>query len=304
MTDSSIRRLSKLKERIVLRSRIIGAVRNFFIENSFLEVETPLRDKSPLPEVNIEALCSENLFLRTSPEPYLKALLSAGYEKIFEIGPCFRKNESGRLHREEFTMLEWYQAGASSRDLIPFTKKMLLHAAKKTTGTTKIQYKDRLIDLDAEWEIVKLKDAFAKFAGRSLAESTNGNFFELDLLEKIEPNLPNDRPVILSGYPAKFRAYSALSADDPEIADRWELYIGGMEIANTCTELVEKGAIEETLRIFADERKSKGMKEYPENQIFRDAVAAGIPKSAGCALGLDRLVMLLTNSHSIEDIKI
>jgi lysyl-tRNA synthetase class 2 len=280
------------------------ALRDFFQEEGFLEIETPILLDSPLAEAHIEALKAENGFLRTSHEPMMKACLAAAYDKIFEIGPCFRKEEIGRFHREEFTMLEWYQTAASSDDLITFTKKLFLKVAVATVGKTVIQFGHYQVDLSCDWEIIYLKDAFAKFAGIDIYDSIAKDRFEIDLIEKIEVNLPKDRPCILRGYPAEFRAYAKLDANDPSIADRWELYIAGFELANAYGELNDKIEMNKIISESFKKRKKMNMREYVRNQVFDDAIACGIPDSAGCALGLDRLLMFLTDAQTIDDSKI
>ncbi len=300
----SIRRIEGLKRVLLKRSLLISSIRSFLMERRFLELETPLLLDSPLPEPHIEAISAENGFLRTSHEPLLKACLAAGYDRIFEIGPCFRQEEKGRLHREEFTMLEWYQAGASSADLIPFTKDLLVRAAETTTGSTVIKHGGTSIDLDGEWEIIPLKKAFAEFAGADMADSVGKNRFEMDLVDRIEPALPKDRPCVLTGYPAEFRAYANLSASDPSVADRWELYIAGIEIANTYSELDDIPEIRRVMNDAAEKRASMGMKKYQECKIFEDAISAGIPRSAGCAMGIDRLMMILSDARSLDEVKI
>jgi len=299
-----IKRLSDLGERLQKRAIIIKSVREFFLQKGFLEIETPLILDSPLPEAHIEAISAEKSFLRTSHEPLMKACLSAGYGKIFEIGPCFRKEEIGRLHREEFTMLEWYQAGASSSDLIVFTKELLTSVAKKSIGNTKFRYGSNDIDLSSEWEIITIKEAFAKFAGCDVNDSISKDQFEIDLIEKIEPKLPKDRPCIIKDYPAKYRAYAKLNDKDLSTADRWELYIAGIELANTYSELDNSDEIKKIMTETKIMRKNTKMREYSSNFAFDGALSAGIPKSAGSAMGIDRFVMLLTDAKSIEEVKI
>lgn len=303
-TPSQIQRIAKLKAILQKRATLLSAIREFFKNESFLELETPVLLDAPLPESHIEAISAENGILRTSHEAYLKACLAAGYDKIFEIGSCFRKEEIGRYHREEFTMLEWYQTGAKSEDLIPFTKKLIIHCARAINCETKIIRNEKIIELDCVWEIISLKDAFAKFADHSMEYSVINACFEKDLIEKIEPKLPSDKPCILKDYPAKFRAYSKLKDDDSSICDRWELYIGGIEIANTYTECTDECEIRKLIAQFSEERKNAGMKNFECSKTFLEAIEAGIPASAGSALGIDRLLMLLSSAKSIEDVKI
>ncbi len=309
MSNESIRhdavsRLTRLKPVLLKRNKLISAIRDFFSQRSFVELETPIILDAPMPEPNIEAISAEKGILRTSHEPYLKACLAAGYDKIFEIGACFRKEEKGRLHREEFTMLEYYQKNASSDTLIPLTKQLITHCALAVNNSTIINYNGKSIQLDSEWELISLKDAFAKFAGYSVGESIANNKFEVDMVEKIEPNFPENKPCIVRDYPEKFRAYSKLRDETAATADRWELYIGGIEIANTYTELTDKCEIRKLINNFREQRRKSKMKDYPCCEVFMQAVDVGIPPSAGTAMGIDRLLILLTSSKSIEEVKI
>jgi lysyl-tRNA synthetase class 2 len=294
-------RFSSLIPRIEQRAEIVFAVREFFRRSGFTEVTTPVRISAPAPELHINAIRSGDAFLRTSPELEMKCMLAAGYEKIFQIGPCFREKEIGRLHREEFTMLEWYEVGADCHKLIPFTSEMLRFVSRKVFGKSECMFNGATIDFEG-YEIIPLASAFAKFAKKNLLEIVDDGKFEEILLDMVEPALPKDTPVFLSGYPAKFAALSKLSKDNPGFAERWELYLGGIEIANAYSELIDKSEqirrFEETLLM----KKEAGETVYPENKMFIEALEHGIPECAGCALGLDRLVMVLTGSDSIGQI--
>ena len=296
LEDISI--ISSIRPRIEQRAEIVFAVRDFFRASGFTEVTTPVRVLAPAPELHINAIKSGNFFLRTSPELEMKCMLAAGYEKIFQIGPCFRENEIGRLHREEFTMLEWYEAGADCRKLITFTREMLESVSRAVFQKSECLFNGIPIDF-AKHEVLSLASAFAKFAGQDLLKIVDDGKFEEILLAKVEPSLPKDRPVFLSGYPAKFAALSKLNKENPEFAERWELYLGGIEIANAYSELVDK---DEQLKRFENallNKKEAGETVYPENTLFIEALEHGIPECAGCALGLDRLVMVLTGAASI-----
>ena len=280
------------------RGEIFFAVREFFRRSGFTEVTTPVRVSAPAPELHINAIQSGDFFLRTSPELEMKCMLAAGYEKIFQIGPCFRENEIGRLHREEFTMLEWYEVGADCHRLIPFTREMLEFVSRKVFGKSECLFNGTAIDFKKH-EIMTLASAFAKFAKQDLLKIADDGKFEEILVDMVEPALPKDMPVFLSGYPAKFAALSKLNEDNPGFAERWELYLGGVEIANAYSELVDEN---EQLRRFGEallRKKEAGETVYPENRLFMEALEHGIPECAGCALGLDRLVMVLTGSESI-----
>jgi lysyl-tRNA synthetase class 2 len=293
-----ILKISSKRPLIEQRSAVFFAVREFFRSSGFIEVTTPVRISAPAPELHINAIQSGDSFLRTSPELEMKCMLAAGYEKIFQIGPCFRKNEIGRLHKEEFTMLEWYEAGADCRKLIPFTREMLEFVSLSVYGRSECLFNNSMIDFK-KYEVMSLSSAFAKFAKQDLLEIVDDGKFEEILVDMVEPALPKDMPVFLSGYPAKFAALSKLSRDNPEFAERWELYLGGIEIANAYSELVDK---DEQIRRFEEaslKKKEAGESVYPENRAFMEALEHGIPECAGCALGLDRLVMLLTGAESI-----
>jgi lysyl-tRNA synthetase class 2 len=293
-----ILKISSIRPLIEQRSAIFFAVREFFRGSGFIEVTTPVRISAPAPELHINAIQSGDSFLRTSPELEMKCMLAAGYGKIFQIGPCFRKNEIGRLHREEFTMLEWYEPGADCRKLIPFTREMLEFVSLSVYGRSECLFNNTMMDFK-KYEVMSLSSAFAKFAKQDLLKIVDAGKFEEILVDMVEPALPKDMPVFLSGYPAKFAALSKLSRDNPEFAERWELYLGGIEIANAYSELVDK---DEQIRRFEEaslKKKEAGESVYPENRAFMEALEHGIPECAGCALGLDRLVMLLTGAESI-----
>ncbi|MFA6293852.1 MAG: EF-P lysine aminoacylase EpmA [Victivallales bacterium] len=296
-----ILRISSMMPRIEQRAEIVSAVREFFRRAGFTEVTTPVRIPAPAPELHINAIRSGDSFLRTSPELEMKCMLAAGCRKIFQIGPCFRENEIGRLHSEEFTMLEWYEVGADCQNLILFTREMLEFVSRRVFGKSECLFNGASIDFSRH-EVIPLASAFAKFAGRDLLEVADDDRFEEILIDMVEPALPKDMPVFLYGYPAKFAALSKLSKDNPGFAERWELYLGGIEIANAYSELVDK---DEQLRRFEEallKKKDAGETVYPANRLFMEALGHGIPDCAGCALGLDRLVMVLTGSESLGQI--
>jgi len=278
---------------------IIALLKSFFVAKGFCEVKTPSVIRFPFPEPHINAVSADNGFYRTSPELHMKILLSEGHKKIFEIGPCRRKDEIGRLHREEFTMLEWYETGADYNDLIEFTKEMLLYVNREAVGSSKIVFNGHIIDIELPWEIISIREAFANFANMTPEDALRDGKFEEVLTAQIEPQLPENRPVILKDYPAELAALAKLNEYDKSLAERWELYIGGIEISNTYTELTDPGEHDRRFAKFANQRKEAGSPEYPVDPLFLKALKKGIPKSAGCALGVDRLIMILTNADSI-----
>ena len=294
-------RLEKIKSNLEFRSVFLKELRSFFLANDFLEIETPVFIKSPAPEDHINAPPAGDFFLRTSPELHMKRLISAGYDKIFQIGPCFRMGEKGTLHNIEFSMLEWYETEKDYNDLLVFTKKLLVNAVKNTLGTSSIIFRGITIDLEAEWKIYTVRDAFNEFAGTTPEKAIDEEIFEIILTEKIEPNLPKDRPVILKDYPASMAALSRLHKNDNTLAERWELYLGGIEIANAYSELTELMEQQKRLNAAHENRKKFNLPKYSNDSDFFAAMKYGMPPFAGIALGIDRLIMLITNANSIQE---
>jgi elongation factor P--(R)-beta-lysine ligase len=295
-------RINSIASKLEFRSNFLFYLRKFFIENNFIEIDTPVMIKAPAPEDYINAPQVGNSFLRTSPELHMKRLAASGINKLFQIGPCFREDETGRLHNVEFTMLEWYEKESNYMKFMYFLQKMFNSIIFESCGTLKIKYGTGIIDFSKEWEVITVKEAFRKYASTAPEEAIQDDEFEILLTEKIEPNLPKDRPVILKDYPLTMAALSKVKKDDPTVAERWELYLGGIEIANTYSELTN---FEEQKKRFAkanQNRKKSGLPKYAEDKNFYDALEYGLPEFGGSALGIDRLIMILTNSHNIKDV--
>lgn len=288
-------RLAGMKPALELRSRILQALRTFFINRGYLEVETPVRLSSPALETHIDAEPSGELFLRTSPELHMKRLVAAGYSRIFQIGPCFRRGERGSRHHPEYTMLEWYRTGADYKDILKETKELLASIACDTA------YDGSLVTAP-EWLIMTVSDAFSQWAGWDPCTEHDPERFDLDLVEKIEPALPRDRPVILIDYPAWAGALARRRLDAHHLAERWELYLGGLEIANAYTELTDPREQQERFDRAARERSRLGRPDYPPDKAFMEALCRGLPPCGGIAMGIDRLVMAMTGAASIHDV--
>ena len=285
-----------------LRSDLFRSIRNYFYDHGFIEVETPVKIHAPAPEEFIESVRSEGDFLRTSPELAMKVLLSEGMEKIFQIGSCFRANEFGRRHREEFTMLEFYQRGMEYRDQALFTAGYITEAARKLFGTTRITYQGREIDL-AEIEFITVEEAFVRYAGTSTAEAQKNDMFDELMVTKVEPQLGQDRLTFLCDYPANCASLARLRTDDPTVAERWELYIAGLELANAFGELTDPAEQKKRFKAALEYRASQGMHAYPEPLEFYAALDRGLPQSSGCAMGLDRLTMIFCDTADIADVR-
>ena len=298
----SIKKIESARSRFETKARLLSSLRGFFASKSFLEVNTPVRIKAPAPEEYIEAISSEEFFLRTSPELEMKRMLAAGFENIYQIGPCFRSGEYGRNHRTEFLMLEYYQAHADYMLLLSLTIEMLRTAASELLPEATASFRGNRIDFNTPWEIISVRDAFEKYAKISAEDAIEQDIFDLLLVEKIEPALRKDVPVVMKDYPAELASLSRLKASDNTLGERWELYIGGLEIANAFGELTVPEEQKARFKKSYGFRKSAGMKEYPEPQEFYDSLESGIPASSGCALGLDRLAMVFSDADDISQV--
>ncbi|MBL7114515.1 MAG: EF-P lysine aminoacylase GenX [Kiritimatiellae bacterium] len=289
------------RDHLICRSRVLQALRRFFLQRDFIEVETPVRIPAPALELHIDAELSGDAYLRTSPELHMKRLLAGGMERIYQMGPCFRRGERGRIHHPEYTMLEWYRAHADYEDILRDTRALLPELCMAVVGDTHFTYLGRRIDVGEPWHEMSVRDLFMREAGWDPIADFDADRFDLDLVNKIEPILPGDRPVILRDYPAKVAALARLSPADHAVAERWELYLGGMELANAYSELVDAVEQRHRFEVCAEQRRAAGRAVYPLDEAFLAALPC-MPPSGGIALGVDRLVMLLSGAESIEDV--
>ena len=295
-------RLISLKDNLTLRSLLIREIRYFFYKKGFLEVETPIVIKAPAPEDYINAPQTGAHFLRSSPELHMKRMAAASYDKIFQIGQCFREGEIGTKHNVEFTMLEWYEVNQNYMGLMEFLRKMLHEAVVRIKGTPIVKFRGNEIDFGTDWAVYTVAEAFREFAKTDPETAIKNDEFELILVEKIEPNLPKDRPVLLKDYPASMAALSKLNAENSGTAERCELYLGGIEISNAYSELIDYN--EQKIR-FAKahaNRRERRLPMYPEDEDFFEVLECGMSKFAGCALGIDRLAMVLADAPDIRSV--
>jgi len=295
--------LINLEATLALRSRAVGAVRRFFAEREFIEVETPVRIAAPALEPHIYAEPSGDRYLRTSPELHMKRLIAKGYERIYQIGPCFRRGERGRRHNPEFTMLEWYRRDADYLDMLVDTKALVASVLEETLGTTTLLYQGREIHVMPLWDCLTVEEAFLSAAGWNVITGFDPDRFDVDLVDKVEPSLPADRPVVLRDYPVQAAGLARCKEEDPRLAERWELYIGGLELANAFSELTEPGEQRRRFEQCAQERRKAGEKVYPLDEGFLTALQDGMPPCGGVALGIDRLVMLITDADTIDAVR-
>jgi lysyl-tRNA synthetase class 2 len=289
--------LSKRRNALIERGAIFNRIRAFFQEKGYLEVETPFRIPAPAPETHIDAIPSAGWFLHTSPELCMKRMLAAGYQRIFQICRCWREGERGVRHLSEFTMLEWYRAGADYIDLMDETEALVKAAA----AAGDIRYRGLAIDLTLPWERITVAEAFRLYGGCSVGEALKAGRFDEIMVEQIEPRLGITRPSFIYDYPPCCAALARLKKGDAGVAERFELYIGGLEIANAFSELIDPVEQRARFQAAAAERTSHGKPPYPVAEKFLAALGS-MPESAGIALGLDRLVMVLLDAESIDEV--
>ena len=288
--------LRRKRPALELRARVVAALRGFFADHGFLEVETRVRLRAPALETHIDAEPAGTMYLRTSPELHMKRLLAAGYERLFQIGPCFRRGERGAHHHPEYTMLEWYRAEADDRDILADARGLMVAAAAAAGPSVRRPPSWPHHD----WQVWTISEAYRRWAGWDPVEAWDADRFDRDMVEKIEPSLPRDAVVVLRDYPAPAAALARLRPPDRRVAERWELYVGGLELANAYTELTDAAEQRARFERCARERAAFRKPVYPLDEEFLRALDDGLPPCAGAALGVDRLILSLAGADSIE----
>ncbi len=284
-----------------LRASIINSIRSFFVSRGFLEVETPQRIPANAPEEHIDPFESAQWYLHTSPETCMKRLLSRGHERIFQICRCWRAGERGRRHLPEFTMLEWYRSNSDYRDLMDDCADLLRSVASDCGMSGGIPYQGQRLDPSAKAETFTVREAFSRFSTGEMATAVLDGTFDEIMVTSIEPSLPPDRPVFLIDYPAEMAALARLKRDDRTVAERFEFYLGGLELANGFSELNDPSEQRRRFEAANRRRMNAGVPALPLPEVFlRDLES--MPPSAGIALGVDRLVMLFADAGRIDDV--
>jgi len=320
MTDDAAR------ARFVARSKAVSSIRNFMVEHGFLEVETPMLHPIPgganaKPFTTHHNALDQEMFLRIAPELYLKRLLVGGFERVFEINRNFRNEGLSVRHNPEFTMMEFYAAYWSHRELMDFTEQVLRHAARQATGSAVVSYAGRPVDLEQPFERLTVREALVRHAGLDATEATDAGVLHARLkalgeeppahwtLAELQFGLfeaaVEDKlwqPTFIVDYPVEVSPLARASDSDPTVTERFELFITGREIANGFSELND--AEDQAARFAAQAaHKEAGDEEamYFDADFIR-ALEYGMPPAGGCGIGIDRLVMLLTDSPSIRDV--
>lgn len=273
-------------EALVRRAEVLRRVRRFFDERGFTEVETPVRIPAPANEAFLEPPPSGDHWLRTSPELHMKRLLAHGAGKIYQLGPCFRAGEIGRRHNPEFTLLEWYRPGEGIGALYADVADLV----SAVLGLTVVPQR------------LTVAEAYRKWAGWDPLEAWDEDRFDEDMALKIEPALPREGLAYLTDYPVQAAALARVNPNDPRVAERFEAYLAGMEIANGYGELIDaaeqRRRFEETIAM----RRARGLPTYPVDEAFL-ADLPGMPPTAGIALGIDRLVMVACGEREIARVR-
>jgi lysyl-tRNA synthetase class 2 len=309
---------------MIKRAELVAQIRNYFASQCVLEVETPTLAPSTITDLNLEALCTlhtnphsvekTHLFLQTSPEYFMKRMLSAGFPSIYQITKCYRDDEVGRYHNPEFTMLEWYRLGFSMDELIDDVDNVL-RLVLNTGPCEKVTYSslfrehlsfDVKADTDSHLVSICKMHGFNNlipldFNGK-LSSSARDSLLQVLFCEKIENNIGIDRPVVVTHFPASQASLAKFDAEAPWLALRFEFYYRGIELANGFEELTN--AEEQKRRFLSDNeaREINGLKQKPLDLKFLRCLESGLPECSGVALGVDRLLMLALDKEHIADV--
>jgi lysyl-tRNA synthetase class 2 len=314
------------KQTFISRSRIIQSMRRYLDNHGYLEVETPMMHSiaggaAARPFVTHHNALDMELYMRIAIELHLKRLIVGGLEKVYEIGRVFRNEGVSTRHNPEFTMIELYEAYADYKDIMALTENLIAHIAQEVLGTTKIQYGDQEVDLTPEWTRLHMVDAIKQYTGvdfwgetsveeaRALAKEHGveitehmqyghivNEFFE----QKVEEQLI--QPTFIYGHPVEISPLSKKNAEDPRFTDRFELFIVAREHANAFTELNDPIDQRERFEAQLKEKEQGNDEAHEMDDDFIEALEYGMPPTGGLGIGIDRLVMLLTNAPSIRDV--
>ncbi|NWF92991.1 MAG: EF-P lysine aminoacylase GenX [Syntrophaceae bacterium] len=293
--------LARREKTLRQRAKIIQEIRRFFVDRGYLEVETPHRIPAPVPESYINAIPSGEWYLHTSPEICMKRMLAAGYEKVFQICRCWREGERGSQHIPEFTLLEWYRSGCDYIGLMEECEELIQTVASAIGLGDQIVYRGQKIDLGRPWERISVKEVFERYSPFAMGEALEQDVFDEIMVRDIEPRLGIEKPTFIYDYPAARRALARLKQEDRTLAERFELYIGGLELANAFSELIDPEEQREHFLRENENRQAMGKPVYPLPEKFLEDLE-DMPPSAGIALGVDRLVMVLLDVTSIDEV--
>ena len=305
-----------------LRARIVSAVRRFLDDEGFIEVETPVLQPRygggfAEPFVTHSNALDADLYLRIATELYLKRLIVGGLEKVYELGKDFRNEGVSYKHNPEFTQLEWYEAYADYRDTMARMERLVEFVARETLGTTRVTFRGHEVDLKAPWKRVRLADELeaaglwtrdfgelkARLGERGVdvaQDQTWAQLVDKAITAYVEPRLVE--PTILYDYPIELSPFARSTDDDPTITERFEFYVGGIELGNTFSELNDAEEQAERFAMQADEGAGGNVEAEQGDPDYVEALSYGMPPTGGLGLGIDRLVMVLAGKDTIRDV--
>ncbi|MCE3043460.1 lysine--tRNA ligase [Legionella sp. 16cNR16C] len=311
----------------LIRSKLITALRQYMDHHDFLEVETPMMHPIPggalaRPFITHHNSLDMQMFLRIAPELYLKRLVVGGFERVYEINRNFRNEGLSTRHNPEFTMIEFYQAYADYNDMMNFTESLLHHLCDVVNGSRQIQYQDSMLDFSNPFARLSVREAILKFhpnlneshlssieACRKVLDSLSLPYGQNDGLGKLQMIIFEEtvehlliQPTFITGYPTEISPLARRNDRDPEVTDRFEFFIGGREIANGFSELNDAEDQAERFRKQVDDKDAGDLEAMHYDHDYIEALEYGMPPTAGEGIGIDRLVMLFTNSPSIRDV--
>jgi len=316
----------EVRDIFVTRSKIISATRRYLDQLGFLEVETPVLHPiaggaSARPFITHHNALDMDMYLRIAPELYLKRLIVGGFEKVYELGRVFRNEGISYKHNPEFTMIEIYQAYANYEDVMHITEEVIAYVAQEVLGTTKIMYQEQEVDLTPPWNRLSMLDAICEKAGADFRAVTSqeealsmarkiglavdkntdiGNIINMAFEEFVEPTLI--QPTFIMDHPVEISPLAKRKASNPRFTDRFEAFIFGREMANGFSELNDPIDQKERFLKQVAQRAAGDDEAHMMDEDFVTALEYGLPPTGGLGIGIDRLVMLLTNSHSIRDV--
>lgn len=288
------------------RAALFQAIRNFFNLHGFLEVDTPVRQPVIIPESNIEPVMAGEYFLQSSPEVFMKRLLAAGCKDIFQLCNCYRRNERGAKHLEEFTMLEWYRTGKDYFKLMNDCEELFRHLQSSMVQKGKLQgfpvsKTFQELDLHQPFERCTVAQVFERYSTHSLDQVIRDDCFEEVLVEQVEPHLGVNRPMFVYDYPVEFGSLARTKREDAGLVERFELYLHGIELANGFSELTD--VQEQRLRFESElkyiEKKWGRQQNIPERFLEE---LSNLDEAAGIAFGIDRLLMVVMDKQQIDEV--
>jgi lysyl-tRNA synthetase class 2 len=294
-------------DKYMVREKVVDTIRDFFKGQGFHEVSTPVLVPVPSIEPNLEVFETElktsrgkkrRGFLIMSPEFSIKKLLAAGIGNCFEVTKCFRNEEEvSKLHSPEFTMLEWYRVGANYRDIMNDFENLFI----KIIGKDKLTHQGETYDLSLPWPRISVAEAFQKFANKDVTKVTDEDFYQI-FFNEIEPELlKSHKPFFIYDYPISQASLSRPKREDSRFAERFEVFLAGIELGNCFSELIDAKAQKDRFEKDLAERKKLGKTDYPIDEDLISALGSGLPEVSGIAVGVDRLIMLAANAPSISD---